>query len=86
MFSHVKVVTVIILLVTDDYVYIGAKDAHRNGDFTWITSGRYVTSVTYAGMLFGLHNTRLCGSFHHGRVHAGHCSDNLKPLCQAPMQ
>lgn len=72
--------------VTDDYVYIGAKDAHRNGDFTWITSGRYVTSVTYPGMLFGIHNTRLCGSFHHGKFHAGHCSDGLKPLCQAPMQ
>nr|XP_034331762.1 uncharacterized protein LOC105347835 [Crassostrea gigas] len=72
--------------VTEDYVYIGAKDAQRNGDFTWITSGRYVTSVTYPGMLFGLHHTRLCGSFHHGKFHAGHCSDKLKPLCQAPMQ
>lgn len=81
MFFYVKVVIVIILLVIDDYVYIGVKDVYRNGDFMWIISGRYVISVIYFGMLFGIYNIRLCGSFYYGKFYVGYCFDGLKFLC-----
>lgn len=77
---------VIFILVNEDYVYIGAKDTHRDGEFTWITSGRHAASYSYPGAILGFHNSRTCASFHHGRLHAGDCSDKLKPLCQAPMK
>nr|XP_022293452.1 cysteine-rich, acidic integral membrane protein-like isoform X1 [Crassostrea virginica] len=74
--------------VTENFVYIGAKDQRRDGEFTWITSGRHAGSYSYPGALFGFHNSKTCASFSERRaaLHAEDCSNTLKPLCQARMK
>lgn len=74
--------------VTENFVYIGAKDQGRDGEFTWITSGRHAGSYSYPGSLFGFHNSKTCASFSERRaaLHAEDCSNTLKPLCQARMK